>query len=648
MSNDKYFATLPTEEIGAELEDKITQYKRFLQESGILEELRKSYRAYYGNSAITEYDDGKTTMKVNHYGSLLRSIHTSVTSQRPAFEAMAINTDFESQADTLLAQGLCDYYMRAKRLEEKLKESTEYALFLREGYITADWDVSGGEPYAINPDSGKPIMEGDVLFESHSIVDIIRDVQNLGEQDWYIVKRQKNKWDIIARHPELKDKILGIKDKHDKYYDALDLSYKVSTEKLDTDQINVYTFLHKKCDSVPNGRLINFISHDAILFDGPLPYSRPYVFQISSAKAYQTSFGHSHQMDLLPLQDALDMTFSTILTNHNSFGVQNIMSPKGSGISVQQIADGLNLIEYDSKLGPPAPLNLLQTPQEIFNFATMIIQNQETISGQNAISRGNVPPTMSGTAMALVANQALQFNSGVQHSYNMLLENVGTALIELLQTFASVPRVAQIAGKSKRSLMRTFKSADLEGISRVTVNAGSALSKTSAGKMELANNLLNSGLIKTPEQYITVATTGNLEPLYENQSSQLTLIKQENEWLSEGKATHAFITDDHSNHVLEHSCVANSPEARENGSILNGLFAHIQEHIDLATTISPILAQMLKMAPLQMQAPPPQGEVNPQALDTTNPITEQAEGTELPGMPKIAGTDETFNPQAVQ
>lgn len=231
----------------------------------------------------------------------------------------------------------------------------------------------------------------------------------------------------------------------------------------------------------------------------------------------------------------------------------------------------------------------------------------------------------------------------------MLLENVGTALIELLQTFASVPRVAQIAGKSKRSLMRQFKDTDLQGISRVTVNAGNALTKTAAGKIELANNLLNSGLIKTPEQYIAVFTTGNLDPLYEHQNSQLMLIRQENEWLADGKTTHAFITDDHPNHVLEHACVANSPEARENRLVLDALFAHIQEHINLASTMSPILAQMLKMTPLQIpMAPPPQGEVNPQTIETTNPITEMAEGTELPGMPKIAGTNETFNPQAGQ
>lgn len=644
MNNDMYFAVRPTEEIGKYLEDKLLIYKKFLRDSGLLDELRKSYRLFYGSTAIQEFDDGKTTMKVNHYGSLIRGIHTSVTSQRPAFQAMAINTDHKSQAETQLAAGLCDYYMRSKRLEEKLKSATEYALFLREGYITADWDVFGGNAYAVNPDTNKAVYEGDVLFEAHSITSVCRNVQNYGEQDWYIITRQKNKWDLVAKYPELKDKILAVKVSKGRLSESLDLSYQISVDQSDNDIIDVHTFIHRKTEAVPNGRMVSFVAYDAVMFDGPLPYDRPYVFQISSAKAFQTAFGHCSQMDLMPLQDALDMVFSIVLTNMNAFGVQNLMSPKGNGVSFSKLTEGLNLIEYDAKMGPPQPLNLLQTPAEVFNFATMIISNQETISGQNAIARGNVPPTMSGTAMALVANQALQFNSGVQHSYNMLLEDVGTALIELLKTFAKAPRIAQIAGKSKRSLMKSFKDEDLLKVGRVTVDAANSMSKTAAGKLELANNLLNSGLIKTPEQYISVFSTGNLEPLYEHDQAQLSLIRLENEWLGEGKPVQVIMTDDHSLHALEHSCILNSPESRENPQIVSNALMHIQQHVDFGKTIDPVLAQMLRFAPLQM--PPPEMAPPPQEVtETTNTITDQAQEIAPPNMPKIAGTSETFNPQ---
>jgi hypothetical protein len=533
--SDQYWASLPTTEIADELEARNEEYKEFLKKSGILSELRKSYRLFYGSSAIQESEDGQTEMSVNHYASLIRSIHTSVTNQRPAFQAMAVNTDYESQADTQLASGLIDYYMREKRLEDNFKEAAELALYLREGWVSASWDVSGGEIYGVNPETGEPIYEGDVEFKTHSILDVARDTRNTQKQNWYILNEEANKWDLVAQYPELKDRILAIKC-DDEYDDSINLTYKLNSSTTEDDQVILKTFYHERTPALPEGRMVTFLDGNTVLFDGPLPYRRVYLFKISGSKAFKTAFGHSQAHDLMPLQDALDMEFSTILTNHNAFGVQNIMSPKGSGVSVKQLETGLNLIEYDPKVGPPSPLNLAQTPSEIFNFATMLIQNQETISGQNAVSRGNIPHQMSGTAMALVANQAIQFQSGVQSSYNALAESVGSALIELLQTYAQTPRVALITGKSKRSLLREFTNKNLKGINRVHVDVANSLSKTAAGKVEMANNMLNSGLINTPEQYLSVITTGNLEPLYEHDMAQINLMRQENEDLAEGKA----------------------------------------------------------------------------------------------------------------
>lgn len=652
MSKEVYWAGLPTDEVGSELEARDNEYKDFLRSSGILSELKKSYRLFYGNSAIQEEEDGKTMMTVNHYASLVRSIHTSVTNQRPAFQALAVNSDFESQADTQLASGLLDYYMRQKRLEEYLKEATELALFLREGWVAPEWNVTGGEIYATNPETGQPIYEGDVEFNSYSILDVARDTKNKSDKhSWYILSKQINKWDLVAKYPELKDKILAVKA-DEEYEDVINLSYRLSNTDVESDQLTIKTFYHEKTPALPEGRMVQFLDSDTVLFDGPLPYKKVYLFRITPSKAFKTAFGHSNAMDLMPLQDAIDAEFSTILTNHNAFGVQNIMSPKGSGVSVNQIADGLNLIEYDPKVGPPAALNLAQTPPEIFNFAEMLIRNQELISGQNQVARGNPPTQMSGTAMALIANQALTFQSGVQHSYNMLLENVGSALVELLQTYASTPRVAMITGKSKRSLLRTYSNKNLQGISRVIVDAANSLTKTAAGKVEMANNLLNSGLIKTPEQYISVVTTGTLEPLYEHEMSQINLIRQENENLMDGKAVRALITDDHASHILEHSCILNSPEARENPQLAEQVLAHIQDHIQKAKTIDPFLASMLKHsnpAPPQVQNPA-QGALEsvPNTIQNENPITTEAQSTPLPDMPKIAGTNETFNPDGNQ
>lgn len=635
-----YWAASSRNEIANHILTKKEAYYKFLQNSGILEELSRSYRAFFGNSTIEEMKNGKTLMSANHYASLVRSLHTLVTQNRPAFEARAINSNYESQATTILANGLLDYYLREKRLEVNLKDACLLALYLREGWIVANWDAQSGEIYGVNPESNTPIYEGDVNFETYSILEMIRATS--GQQNWFIVRKQVNKYDLAAKFSELENEIMSastsVSEKR-----KWSLSY-IADSEAESDDIEMLTLYHGKTPALPQGRFVEMVGN-TVLSDGPLPYKKPYCFSIKANDSFQSNFGHSPAMDIIPLQTAIDTCFSVALSNVNSFGVGTLVSEKGS-LSVSQIKEGLQHLEHNKGSQAPQVLNLLQIPGEIFNFANLLVQTSETISGVNSVARGNVPHQMSGTAMALVAQQALTFSSGLQQSYNSLTENVGSALIELLQTYAVVPRIAQLAGKTKKSYMQEFSKNDLQGISKIIVDSANSFTKTTAGKIEVANNLLQSQLITSAEQYISVVQTGQLESLVERDTTQLMLIKQENEALSQGQEQMAVMTDSHSLHVQEHSIIFSNPEVRNNPQIMQAALAHIQQHIDLATNQNPILAQMLKQPTFAQQAPEQQGPVNPSNFSNENPTNMMEAQT--PGMPTIAGTDQKYDPSGVQ
>jgi hypothetical protein len=626
----KYFATLPKEQIGNELISKVKDYNEYLLNSGLIDELRRSYAAYYGDSTIQDagVQGELKKMRVNNYSNLIKHILNMVTANRPAWEPRASNSDSKSQSQTILAQGLLDYYMRENRLERLLKQCTENALFLKECALSATWDVTSGEIYGVTG-NGSPIYQGDIKYQTHLLTDLIRDFkQDNDDFDWIIIREYKNKFDLVSKYPEFASKLESITESKEdelkykiKYYD--DYSKGESTK------IPFYTFFHKKSESVPNGRMIQFCSNDTILFDGPLPYRKIPVYRITASSQVETAFGHSPAMDLLPLQEAMDVAFSTVLTNQAAFGVQNVMIPKGSGISVTQISGGLNLVEYEKESGPPQPLNLTQTPPEIFNFINLLNQMSESISGVNSVARGNASPSLSGAAMALLQSTALQFSSGLQQSYTALLEDVGTATIHLLTDFAAVPRIANLAGKHNKGYIKEFKGSDLESISRVTVDSANALTKSTAGRVEIANQLLSSGLIEDSRQYLMVIQTGQLEPMLESETSQLIRIRSENEMLSEGKRPKALISDPHEIEIREHLSVLDSPEVRENPEVVQAVLDHVQEHLDLARNMPPELMQILGRQPLAAQAP----QALPGVMDSTLPITEQAQNVNLPNAP---------------
>lgn len=483
--NDIYWGSEAPEDLVRSCLTKISDYYEFIRKYGMLDRYRRSYLAYYGLSD-TNIDGSQMQqagnngelyiVKCNHFRSLIQNLLTLTTSQRPALQPKAQNTDSKSLNQTVLASTVLDYYMTEKRLEKELKKAVEFALIAAEGFITEEWNATAGNIYTV-ADNGAPIYDGDLEFNVYHPLDVIRECWSENNQNakWIIIRKFMNKWDLAAKYPEMAEDILSISKSPD-YFTRY--TFMTAGAPAAEDFIPVYRFYHSPSDALPNGRQFDFIDTDVYLNDGPLAYKNIPVYRIAPADLHGTPFGYTVAYDLLALQKNYDSLFSIVTTNQINYGTQNICMPRGSEINVIALAQGLNMIEYDKNLGKPEPLNLVQTPSEIFSQLDRIQHTMETLSGINSVARGNPEKSLhSGSALALVAAQAVQFNSGLQQSYNRLLEDTGTGLIEILQEYASTPRIAQIAGKSNRARVKEFKGSDLVGINRVTVEQVNPISK---------------------------------------------------------------------------------------------------------------------------------------------------------------------------
>ena len=382
--------------------------------------------------------------------------------------------------------------------------------------------------------------------------------------------------------------------------------------------------------------------------DTSLPkfYKKVPLYRLCAQNQRGTGFGYTPAYDLLGIQEGVNGLYSTIITNQSTFGVQNIMIPSGSNVSLAELSDGLNLLTYDPKLGKPESLNLTATPAEIFNFLEKMEKTMETIAGVNSVARGNPEASLkSGSALALVQSMALQFISGLQQSYVTLLEDMGTRLINIMKANAKEPRMIEISGKNNKSYMKQFTVGDITDIDRVVVDFGNPVSRTTAGKVDMANTLLQNGMVENPAQYFQVISTGKLEPLIEGKQSEIMLIRSENEAMTEGKPVSAVLTDNHPIHVLEHKAVLSSVESRRDPNIVTAVLNHVQEHINLWKTADPSLLQML-----QEPLPPPpvipnvvDMGGNTEQMDATNPTEKTAQAVNLPKMPKNPLTGENAN-----
>lgn len=635
VSPDQYWAaTEDPLELAAEMLTHVEDYDNFCYNSGRLALWRRSYE-FYHRSAVRAGRLNKagnagelTLMNINHYRNLIQHLLVLTMEQRAAFNTMATNTDVKSLEQAILGNCLLDYYLREKRLERFIKTGVEYALVFDEGFVYVEWDATSGEEYGVNPETGAKIFAGDVKYSSFYPGDVIRDFSRNTPSDppWYILRGWANKYDLAADYPEMREQILSVP--------CGDSTRRTRVSQLfnnESDEIPIYTLVHKTSPALPNGRLTVVLSSDVYLFDGPLPYRGIPVYRVSGGEQLGTCFGYTVGYDLLPVQEMLDNLYSTAATNQNAFGVSNVAVARGSNLSATSLTGGLNLIEYDPKFPAPQPMNLTSTPPEIFTFMEMLERLGETIAGVSSVTRGNPEASLkSGAALALVQSMSIQFSQNLQLSYTQLLEDCGTSTINLLRDFAKVPRVAAIVGKNNRSYLRSFTGDDLSEVQRVTVDQSNPLTRTLAGKVNLAETLMQNGLIENGEQYITLLQTGRLEPVYEGKTKEMMLIREENEDLAAGKPATAIVTDKHMLHILEHAGVTASTSARRDPNILGVTLAHIKEHIDMLK--NPQVAEL--MAILHQEPLPPTAPQAGPGLDATSPTQVAAQEAQLPNLPQ--------------
>lgn len=608
---NEYFAAADSKKCASTLLDKGQSFFNALRANSFLDKIIKQWQAYHGvyyNDMSYAHEIGFSgeqgelvTLPVNHYRNIADHMFTMITATRPSMQARAINTDYKSLAQTYLADGILDYYMRERKLEDAIKEATKMSIVLGAGFIKMEWNATSGEIYDTDPDTEEPIYEGDVEFTTLSPLDVVVDgTKESWNNEWILVRSYQNKYNLMAKYPELADKIKGmpVKSEVNSYRFAL-----FSNDQ--TEDIAVYEFFHKRTEAMPDGRYMLFVNEEIVLLDTKMPYSQLPIFRISPSNILGTPYGYTPMFDIFPIQEGINSLYSAIMTNQSALAVQNIFVHRDSDLNLRSLDGAMNIVEGTIK---PEPLNLTETPKEVFEFLNLLIQSAETISGVNSVARGNPEASLkSGNALALVQSQALQFISGLQQSYVKLIEDVGTSLIRMLKDFASTPRVVAIVGKNNRPLLKEFNGDDLSYVNRVVVDLGNPLSKTTAGRVQMAEQMLQMKIIKNPQQYFQVINTGRLDSMYEGDMMELLLVKSENEQLLEGKPIQAALLDAHRMHIMEHKSVLADPDLRRNAELVQLTLKHIQEHIDYLRNTDPDLLQLIGEQPLQ----PPQMQGGP-------------------------------------
>ncbi len=693
MTTEVYFASEPQSRLAADaVKKRIDYFKDTLMRTGKRTRINRSVNTYMGRSPDGNKDSvmlsasgeqGELlTVTVNHFASLVQNATNLITSSKPAFKPIAANTDYSSLAQAQLADGLLEYYDRSLQLNDREIETTRNSLLMGECALALSWNPSTGKETGIDDGSGRQDREGDIESACITIYDLAYDTQaqDFDALNWIVFRRRQGRFDLAAQYPDCADKIRAVKATQDSINDDVFGRNRWSDSEF-LDSVDVWEFRHKPTPACPNGRLIRFIDSDCVLFDtfqwdetsGQVidygyPYDELHVYRMTPDTEPGTIFGHSPFFDCVGLQEGIDMVATIAATATNAAGLFNLWLPMGDRVNVDQIAGGMNVLQSNTK--PEVILPPTLRP-ETRDFAAAMLGWMRQRTGINEVAQGEYTKGMPAQAMALLQANAIQFHSKLQQSYQRMIERVRTGILQLLKRYASTKRVALMAGVGNTWQLREFTKQDLIGVDRVMVEAANPQSKTLAGKVMQADKLLEMGMIKDPQQYVTLLSTGEFKPLTDTTDKRNAFVQRNKELLQKGiglppvnMMTGDFVddgqehvsislNDTHWTNITEYNAVLYDPGARSNAGVIRAVNETVAYSLKLWRNMDPAVVVIQGGFPCPPPADPamvlpPDGKLAGGSLPPSTNMTQppaMGEQSSSGGPAPLPGLEKNMNGQ---
>jgi hypothetical protein len=690
-----YWCERSDDSLVADVKEKKRLYYEYALQHGFIDMWLAMMSEFYGRDPSTfsgfeasgiefEGEDGELVrFRVNELHSYIRQTVTGATKERPSFKAGTLSTNYTAACQTEMVDTLANWAYEEFFGEKRERLLVERAELFATMWGWGRWDPDGGEVQQVqqqDPMTGQTFVQevktGEPVARVKCPWDVISDptVEDEDDHAWRIVRERRNKFELVAVYPEMRDQIKGATLDDEQAYE---LSFAFDNT-LATDEDVLVHHLYHDCDGVmPDGHYAVILGEHVLergtlrerhrRGDMPLiPYQpEPMV---------GTSFGYSEAWDTLPIQQMTTQLTSDLATNLTAVARSLVVLPQGSEITPDQIASGVTALYVPSMEDKPVGLNLTQVAPGAFQFLDWLQKVHQVLAGQNSVTRGQPDENIkSGTMAALFHAIALEAGHIRAAAFNDFRRRMCMLLVDMMRDNAEGQFLAAVVGEDEERHLQYFEASVFEPVRDVYLETQNPMMRARSGILEMANFMKDiPGLIKTPQQVVQAFTTGQVKPLYKSAAQEIRQVEQENSRLRQGPQVEeqpgpqpidpmtgmpqldpmtgmlvpppierrvpevpAKLTDNPWVHINEHLADYDPNEAQE---VTMARDAHIEEHMRLYRKVPPDMAAIRGFAPVAPAAPMPNitspggdGEMSKASKKkpgTLGPVDET--GTDLP------------------
>lgn len=666
-----YWAALPADKAALRALDKVRAYRRWFRAVGHAEKARKGW--LYANGWT---DAGESSVRLQpggEKGQLIKVVVNGVRPLRqrtmamvlagsPEMKPVAANTDAAAREQAVLSKGVLEHVHRVHKRANRDRKVLGLALDMGEGALVIEWDARAGKPVAVDPETQQPAMwEGDLKYWIATALDIYRDTGLRSREDcqWVIARHWVSKYRLAAVYPEHAPRILSVAshrgpEEEDDLFDSRMLGTDASNE---SDYVAEYVLWHLDAPELEGGREMRFLQDGTVLSDGAYPYDGDMLPTIPLAPEdiAGTSLGYSNQFDALGLSDVLNAIASAASNNVIKGAMPPLMEFEGGNLTKgTPMGTGGLVLKVSRPDLAPKPMELPSTPPEAYKLAEVLERWRMESVGLNETAMGRPPYSgMAAQAMALLDAKADEYNANMRAAWLEYLSAAATFELRILKRYAKEARVAQIAGKAKQWMAKSYNADSLSMVDAVHVEPVGMAARTLAGKFGMLETFQAFGVPLNPEQIVELSQSGQYESDFEAPMANRLRIREENEMLSQGQMPPVLMARPHWTDIQEHLAVIASPDVASKPEVVQATLDTIQAKLDMWRSMPPDLLMLMGGQPPPMAAvpgmpptggaPPPPGEVPmppepapgaaQEAIATLDP---NAEAPALPEPPPMA------------
>jgi hypothetical protein len=634
--SEMYWATWKGKDLSSALDEKQTAYINTARSRGLVNMWIVAYAAHHGltpedlrDFATQQIGFGGNELElIRFHLNIVRSYtrHQSIMAlgEDPAFKAIVVNSDHKSQAKAELSDKIVNslYKRYSQKYDARVCEGDGFAGMAFTHYR---WDFSAGDDVQVDQpvlrdtiddvtgrsrkepvldEEGQPITHPQDTKSGAPVVtmgypwDLFMETRSSGETLWATVCEMESRWNVIGQFPAMKDALLKVPSNSVSSDNSFAQLFRIDeVNGDDSDLVIVKHFYHARSAAIPDGRYA-VMCGDAILWDGPCPTKEGLpIAMMKSADFIGTTFGYCDGWDLLAINQALNQVNSDELLNYANFGRQSTYSEKGTNVTVDGLTKGTHY-EFPTGGRPPGAIALTAIPPTLPDLKRYLHSMLDSISGQNATSRGDPEANVrSGEMAALLDSIALRYQSYRQQAARDFRMRGATIIVDMINRYGETPFLAEIAGIEDRSYISEFTRDDLSGVERITMDVVSPLMQTISGRLQLFMQLKELLPADRAAAYELIVS-GDPSAFTSRDRSSDMKIRRENEDLVTGeRECPVAASDDPYKHVPKHTAQREQIESSDNPDhdAIKRLNDHILEHTQVYLDSSPVLASFLNI-----------------------------------------------------